>query len=157
MRRAAICALVLPALTPAASEAAGDAVRYKGETEDGRKVKLVADPRGEVMRGAITAITDCSGDFDDFRARVEIKSPLDRSSPRGFRDKGSFVEEDDVYSARYRYDVEGEHESDRVIAGSLDLEVVFRRKGKEYVTCTVEDLVFSAQRAKTPGGRAILG
>jgi len=145
---------VLPALAPGAVAAAGDAVRYKGETEDGRKVKLVADSRGEVLRGAITAITDCSGDFDDFRARVEFSSPLDRSSPRGFRDKGSFVEEDDVYSARYRYDVRGEHETDRVIAGSLDLEVVFRRNGEEYVTCTVEGLVFSAQRGKTAGKRA---
>jgi hypothetical protein len=148
---------VLPALVPAASVAAGDTVRYKGETEDGRKVKLVADQRGEVLRGAINAVTDCSGDFDDFRARVELSSPLDRTNPRGFRDEGSFEESDDVYSARYRYLVKGEHESDRVIAGSLDLEVVFRRKGKEYVTCTVEDLVFSAQRAKTAGGRAIPG
>lgn len=148
---------MLPALAPAASTAAGDAVPYKGETEDGRKVKLVADPRGEVLRGAINAITDCSGDFDDFRARVELSSPLDRSNPRGFRDEGSFVEEDDVYSARYRYLVKGEHESDRVIAGSLDLAVVFRREGKEYVTCTVEGLVFSANRAKTSDERAPLG
>ena len=34
--------------------------RYHGETEDGRAVKLVADERGAVIRGAITAETACT-------------------------------------------------------------------------------------------------
>ena len=143
-RRAALLAAWLVLLAAPATAAATE--RYVGETEDGRSVKLVANDRGAVMRGSITAMTDCTGSYDDFRARAELRAPLDRSGPRGFRDKGSAVESDDKFSARYRHRVDGERESERVIAGELDLEVVFRRDGREYTTCTVEDLVFSARR-----------
>lgn len=136
----------LALLAAAQATALEGAERYFGETEDGRKVKLVANERGAVIRGAITADTDCTGRYDDFRARAELRAPLDRSGPRGFRDRASTLESDDRFSARYRHRVEGTRESERVIAGELDLEVVFRRDGREYTTCTVEDLVFSARR-----------
>lgn len=140
----AVCGVVLAA-TGAALAAKGDE-RYRGETEDGRSVKLVADERGAVFRGAITAETDCTRGYDDFRARAEFRKPLDRSGPRGFRDKGSTVESDDRFTARYAHRVKGNRESDRLITGELNLEVVFRREGREYTTCTVEDLAFSARR-----------
>ena len=144
MRAFAAVAVALAAAGPAFGAKGDD--RYRGETEDGRAVKLVVDERGAVVRGAITAETDCTRGYDDFRARAEFREPLDRSGPRGFRDRGSTVESDDRFSARYLHRVEGTRESDRMIAGELDLEVVFRREGREYTTCTVEDLVFSARR-----------
>ncbi len=108
-------------------------------------MKLVADGRGTVLRGAITTETVCANGYDPFRARVEFRSPLDRSGPRGFRDKGSFVEEDDRFSGRYRYKVEAERESGREFAGELDLEIVFRRNGKKYTTCLAEEIVLLGQ------------
>jgi len=148
-RRAACVAGALAILCgPLAATAPAAGVRFVGETEDGRKVKLVADGRGEVIRGAITTETTCTSGFDPFRARVEFRAPLDRSGPRGFRDKSSYVEEDDRFSARYRYKVEAERESKRVFAGELTLEITFRRNGEEYTTCTAEDVVFGAERSR---------
>jgi len=143
--RVARAALALAVLSAGSAQAAGG-VRYTGETEDGRAVKLVANAHGAVERGAFTLTTECTGGFDPFRARVELRSPLDRSGPRGFRDKGGFVEEDDRFSGRYKYKVEAERESERMLVGEISLEVVFRRNGKEYTTCTAEKVVFSAKR-----------
>jgi len=131
---------------PTVPAAAAAAERYIGETETGERVKLVANGRGEVVRGAITAITDCSGSFDDFRARVEFGKPLDRSDEDGFRTEGAFVEADEEFSGRYVYTVAAERESDRVLAGTLTLKVTFRRDGDKYTTCRVKDLVFGAER-----------
>ncbi len=141
-------ALALASAALAAPALATEVVRYAGETEDGRKVKLVADSRGEVLRGAITTETVCTNGFDPFRARVEFRSPLDRSGPRGFRDKGSFLEEDDRFSGRYRYKVEAEREGERAFAGELDLEIVFRRSGEEYTRCVAESVAFGAKRVE---------
>lgn len=138
--------LVLASAGFAATSLAASNDKYTGETEDGHAVKLVVDERGAVIRGAITAETECTDGFDPFRARVEFSKPLDRSGPKGFRDKGSFVEQDDRFSARYRYKIEAERESKRAIAGTHTLEVTFRRNGKEYTTCSVEELTFRAKR-----------
>jgi hypothetical protein len=146
--RSAPLAAAAVLLATAGPAGAAESVRYKGETEDGRAVKLVANAAGAVQRGAITTETTCTGGFDPFRARVEFRRPLDRSGPRGFRDKGSNVEEDDRFSARYKYVVEAERESERVLVGELSLEIVFRRNGTEYTTCTAEKVVFSAERKR---------
>ena len=49
-----------PRLALAAPALAADSIRYAGETEDGRTVKLVANQHGAVQRGAITTETDCT-------------------------------------------------------------------------------------------------
>jgi hypothetical protein len=138
---AAVCAAI-----PSAAAGAAENVKYTGETEDGRVVKLVANARGTVLRGSITLTTECTGGFDPFRARVDLRPPLDRSGPRGFRDKGGFLEEDDRFSAHYKYKVKAERESERVLAGEISLEIVFRRNDVEYTTCTAERVVFGAKR-----------
>ena len=147
-RRAALAVAVPLAAAAFATPApaADDDVRYAGETEDGREVKLVANRHGAVQRGAITTETSCTGGYDPFRARVEFHSPLDRTGPRGFKDAGGFLEEDDRFSGRYRYKVKGERESERVLVGEISLEIVFRRDGEEYTTCSAEKVVFSAKR-----------
>lgn len=139
----ATAAFAVPPAAAAGAAPPGDT--YVGETETGEKVKLVTDVRGEVVRGAITSITDCSGDFDDFRARVEFSRPLDESARDGFLHEASFVEEDDRFSGRYKYEVQGERQSDRVISGELTLKVTFRRDGEKYATCRVENLVYGAE------------
>lgn len=137
-------ALTLAALAaPAFGAPNGD--KYVGETETGEKVKLITNGRDAVVRGAITSITDCDGDFDDFRARVEFKRPLDESSRQGFLDEASIVEEDDRFSGRYKYLIEGERQSDEVFSGEFTLKVTFRRDGEKYTTCKVRDLVFGAE------------
>lgn len=144
-RRIAVALTVgLGALAAPATAANGET--YLGETEDGRAVKLFADERGEIVRGGVTVETECTEGFDPFRARIRFLQPLDRSGPLGFRDKGSYVEEDDRFSARYRYKVEAERESKRVIAGEISVEITFRREGTEYTTCTAEAVVFDAVR-----------
>jgi hypothetical protein len=150
-RRRAFLAATAAALVAATPAGAAEAVRYKGETEDGRAVKLIANQHGAVQRGAITTETTCTGGFDPFRARVELRRPLDRTGPRGFRDEGSTLDEDDRYSARYKHLVKARRESDRVLVGELTLEIVFRRNGEEYTTCTAEKVVFSAKRKPSDG------
>lgn len=127
-----------------AAAAAGD--KYVGDTEAGERVKLVTSPRGVVVRGAITSITDCSGSFDDFRARVEFGRPLDESTRGGFSQEAAFVEEDDRFSGRYKYLIEGERQSEREITGTLTLKVTFRRDGEKYATCRVDELAFAVTR-----------
>ncbi len=118
---------------------------YRGETEDGRPVKLVAGDDGAVFRGAATTMTRCGSGFDPFRARFEFHRPLDRSRRARFRDAGSFVESDDRFSARYRYDIEGTRKGPRAFEGSFDLEIVFRKDGEKYVTCRAEDVAYEAR------------
>jgi len=118
---------------------------YRGNTDDGRKVKFVADADGAVIRGAVTTMTNCGQRFDPFRARFDLDRPLDRSRRASFADEGSIVEQDDRFSARYRYDIEGERKGPHALSGSFDLEVVFRKDGDEYATCTAEEVGFEAR------------
>lgn len=135
----AVLALATPAIAATKTE------KYVGETETGEKVKLVTNGRGAVVRGAITSITDCGGEFDDFRARVEFNKPLDESTRGAFLHEAAFLEEDDQFSGRYKYLVEGERQSEKVWSGELTLKVTFRRDGEKYTTCKVRDLVFGAE------------
>jgi len=139
----AATALVVPAVALAAAK--GD--KYIGETETGEQVKLVTNGRDAVVRGAITTSTDCDGDFDDFRARVEFNRPLDESNRKGFLHEAGYIEEDDRFSGRYKFLIEGERQSERVFSGELTLKVTFRRDGEKYTTCKVRDLVFGAELA----------
>ena len=139
-----MAALLAAAL--ASPAVAAEEIRYAGETEDGRAVKLVANQHGAIQRGAITVETTCTDGFDPFRARVEFRSPLDRTGPRGFKDQGGFLEEDDRYSGRYKYKVKADA-GERARAGRRDQprdRLPPRRRG-------VHDLlrrkiVFSAKR-----------
>lgn len=140
------------AVSPATA-AAGN-VTFGGATDQGRNVKLVADARGRVIRGAATVLTECSGRFEPFRARLELHRPLDRSTQDGFRDSGSRVDSDEEFSARYKHEIEGEYANERNIEGTLSLEVVFRKDGKKYVTCRTSDVDFTATELKQ--GRAVL-
>lgn len=149
MRRRARTALAITlaslAGVGASAALAADGDVYRGETEDGRPVKLVAGSGGAVKRGAATAMTRCGARFDPFRARFDFQRPLDRSRRSGFRDAGSFVESDDRFSARYRYDIEGTRKGPRVFRGSFDLEIVFRRDGEKYATCRARDVTYEAR------------
>ncbi len=136
--RLAAAGAVLLALGPGAALAAKGNVKFGGDTEEGRKAKVVVDSQGRAIRGAWTVMTDCDGQFDDFRVQIEMRKPLDRSTKNGFKDVGSDTDSDDTYSARYKHDVTGKYTGKHEISGTLETEVVFRRDGKVYVTCTDE-------------------
>lgn len=142
---ASASSLVLIALAAAPALAAGD--RYTGETGDGHAAKLLTDRDGAVIRGAFTTGTHCTSGYDPFRARFEIHRPLDRSNRDRFKDKGSNLQRDDRFSARYRYDLEGRRMGPNVLRGSFNLTVVFRKQGEEYTTCTAEKVKFEVRRA----------
>ena len=147
MRLAAVrhaSAVLAIAATPALA-AGGDS--YVGETDDGHGVKLVTDPDGAVIRGAVTTGTECTGGYDPFRARFEMHQPLDRSNRDRFKDSGSDLQQDERFSARYRYDLEGRRKGPNVLKGSFDLTVVFRKEGKEYTRCTADDVGFEVRKA----------
>jgi hypothetical protein len=141
---AAAIALTVAILGASAAIAAGGDV-YRGETEDGRPVKLVAGDAGAVYRGAATTMTRCGARFDPFRARFDFHRPLDRSRRSDFRDAGSTVESDDRFSARYRYDIRGTRTGRRRFEGSFDLEIVFRKDGEKYATCRARDVAYEAR------------
>ncbi len=145
----AATAAALLALGPGAALAAKGNVKFGGETEQARKAKLVVDSQGRAVRGVWTVMTDCSGQYEDFRAQIEVRSPLDRSTQDGFRDVGSTSDSDGTYSARYKHEVEGEYKGKHKIAGTLTATITFRRNGKEYVTCTAEDLAWKVQELKS--------
>lgn len=140
--RAAVAAAALFALGPGAALAAGGSTKFEGETAQGREAKVVVDSTGRAVRGSWTVLTDCDGRFEDFRARITMRAPLDRSTPDSFRDVGSEGEGDGTYSARYKHEVEGRHRGRHRIKGSLSVKITFRRNGEKYVTCSVDDLAF---------------
>lgn len=143
------CAVMLA--QPAAAGAAGDGVSYRGVTEQGRDIKLIVDGQGRVKRGTFTAVTDCGGGYKPFTGDFAFRAPLDRSRADRFRDHGSRVESDATHSARYKWAIAGERRSRRKIAGSFDVEIVFRRNGREYVTCTAADVAYTAKRSLQGG------
>lgn len=143
---ACLAALALPAAAPAAG-----AVPYRGATEQGRDVKLIADREGRVKRGRFEAVTDCGGGYKRFTGEFAFRAPLDRSRPGRFRDHGSRVESDATHSARYKWDIAGKRKGRRKIAGDFDVEIVFRRNGHEYVSCAAEDVAYSVKRSHRRG------
>lgn len=145
VRRAAVALATTALAIPTLAFAADKTDTYVGETETGEKVKLITNQRDAVVRGAITSITDCDGDFDDFRARVEFNRPLDESTRGGFLHEAAFLDEDDTFSGRYKYLIEGERQSEKVWSGEFTLKVTFRRDGEKYATCKVRDLIFGAE------------
>jgi len=153
MGRAAATALTAAtiaaaALGPAAALAAKGNVKFGGDTEEGRKAKLVVDSKGRAIRGAWTLMTDCDGRYEDFRVKITMGSPLDRSTSRGFSDVASESDSDGEVSARYKHDVEGEYTGKHEIEGAISAEVVFRRDGRKYVTCVAEDVGFTVHELK---------
>lgn len=148
IRRLAATGVALVALGPAVATAAKGNVKFGGETDQGRKAKLVADSQGRVVRGTWTVLTDCSGMFEDFRVQIDMRKPLDRSTQDGFRDVASESDSDDTFSARYKHDVDGAYKGKDQIRGQITVDVVFRRDGEKYVTCTAEDLEFTVDELK---------
>lgn len=148
MREAAAISLVAAVtvlLGPAAAPATPGNTRFAGETEQGREAKVIVDPRGRARRGSWTVLTDCDGRFEDFRARISMHTPLDRSNRDGFRDVGSDGEGDGTYSARYKHDVEGRYRGRHRIKGEISVEIVFRRDGEKYVTCTADEVAYTVK------------
>lgn len=143
---AAIAGVAVVALVPAGASALKGNVKLGGQTDQGREVKLVVDSQGRALRGTWTVLTDCSGQYEDFRVQVEVRGPLDRATQDGFRDVGSETDSDDTYSVRYKHEVTGHYTSRKKIKGELSVEAVFRRDGKKYVTCTADDLGFEVVR-----------
>lgn len=129
----------------AATAGKGGSVPYRGLTDQDREIKLVVDDRGRVKRGAFTAVTRCSGRFKPFTGEFAFRAPLDRSRPAGFRDEGTSLDSDGTYSGRYKWDIKGERMGKRKIAGEFDAEIVFRKDGRKYTTCTAEEVAYSAK------------
>lgn len=140
--------LVLLALGPGAAGAADGNRKFAGETEQGREAKLVTDTRGRARRGSWTVLTDCDGRFKDFRAQIKVGSPLDRSNRERFRDVSSTLESDGTYSARYKHVVNGKFKGRHRIKGEITVEIVFRRDGEKYVTCTADELKYKVKELK---------
>ena len=149
IRGAALAAcLATAALSAGAAEAVGpNGVKYAGETEQGKAIKLITGTDGLVRRGAFSAVTTCTGQYKPFSADVAFDRPLKRSSARGFREVGNHLDTDGTYSGRYKYDIKGNRKSARKFKGRIDLEIVFRKNDKKYTTCTVEDLAYKVKRA----------
>jgi len=143
--------LVALALALPARGAGGDGVPYRGLTDQDRKIKLIADRKGRVKRGAFSAVTRCGGQFKPFTGEFAFRAPLDLSRPDRFRDEGSTIDSDGTYSGRYEWDIKGERKGRRKIAGKLSVAIVFRRKGKKYATCSAEDVAYTAKRAHRDG------
>ena len=118
---------------------------YRGLTDQDREIKLIVDGRGRVKRGAFSAVTQCSGRFKPFRGEFAFRAPLDRSRPGKFRDEGTSLDSDGTFSGRYKWDIKGERESKRKFTGRFSVTIVFRKDGREYTTCTAEDVAYSAK------------
>jgi hypothetical protein len=156
MRRpTALSALAATAMLLAGAGAAaaekGGSVPYRGLTGQDRKIKLIVNERGRVTRGTYTAVTRCSGQFKPFTGEFAFRAPLDRSRPDGFRDAGTSLDSDGTYSGRYKWDIKGKRKGKRKIAGKFSVEIVFRRNGRKYTTCTAEDVAYSVKADRRAG------
>ena len=151
LRAASVALAVFGFAAPAAASGAEGLTTLAGTTDQGRAIKLHADSQGRVVRGAATVLTDCTGGFDPFRARLEIHRPLDRSTQDGFRDDSSRNESDGQFSARYSQQIEGEYRGARKLEGTLKLTATFRRNGHKYVTCRSGAVNFAVKRSDDAG------
>ena len=142
-----VTAAAIIALGPGAAIAAKGNIKFGGATEEGRKAKVVTDSQGRAVRGTWTVMTDCDGQYEDFRVQINMRSPLDRSTQDGFKDVASETDSDDIYSARYKHSVTGEYSGKHKIEGELETVVTFRRNGKKYVTCT-DEVTFEVEELK---------
>ncbi len=145
---AALCVLVLAG---SAIAAAGDGTPYRGTTAQDREVKLVVDGKGRVKRGAFSAVTDCGGQYKPFTGDFSFRAPLDRSRADAFHDSGARVDSDGTFSGRYKYSIKGKRKSSKKWVGQFSVAIVFRRNGREYTTCTAEEVAFTAKRADRAG------
>lgn len=143
---ACLTALALPTVAGAAG-----ATPYRGATEQGREIRLIVDHDGRVKRGRFEAVTACGSGYKRFIGEFAFRGPLDRSKAERFRDHGSRVESDATHSARYRWDIAGKRKGRRKIVGAFDVEIVFRRNGRKYVSCTAEDVAYSVKRSHRSG------
>jgi len=141
-------ACLFAVLAAAIAAAAGDPVPYRGATGQGRDIKLIVDARGRVKRGKFEAVTDCGSGYRRFTGEFAFRPPLDRSRVDRFRDHGSRVESDATHSARYKWQIEGTRRGRRKIDGSFDVEIVFRRNGRKYVSCAAEDVAYTVKRSR---------
>jgi hypothetical protein len=139
------------ALAGSALATAGDGTPYRGTTGQDREIKLIVDGAGRVKRGAFSAVTDCGGQYKPFTGDFSFRAPLDRSRADAFRDAGTRVDADGTYSGRYKYDIRGERKSSKKIAGRFSVEIVFRKNGRKYTTCSAEDVAFTAKRGDRAG------
>ena len=142
---AAVLAAALALAGGVATGAKGGAVPYRGLTDQDRQIKLIVDGRGRVKRGAFSAVTRCGDRFKPFTGEFAFRAPLDRSRPDRFRDEATELASDGTNSARYKWDIKGEREGRRKYAGKFSVEIVFRRNGRKFTTCTAEDVAYSAK------------
>lgn len=141
-------AVTVAALTTGVASAVGpNGVKYAGETEQGREIKLVTDSKGIVKRGAFSALTDCTGQFKPFSADISFERPMKRSNGRGFRDIGNRLDTDGTYSGRYKYDIKGTRKTSKKFKGRINLEIVFRKNDRKYTTCTAKHLAYKVKRS----------
>jgi len=153
--RGAVAAAAFAVTTVFAVASAGavgeHGVKYAGETDQGRDIKLITDPNDIVKRGAFSVLTQCSGQFKPFSAEISFDRPMKRATPKGFRDKGNRLDTDGTFSGRYKYDIKGTRKTAKKFKGKIDLEIVFRKNDHKYTTCTAEDVAYKVKRVDQHG------
>jgi len=133
------------AVASSASAVGPRGVLYSGETSQGREIKLVTGRDGVPRRGAFDVVTRCTGDYKPFATSVRIERPFKRVSRQGFKEKGRRFDTDGTFSGRYRWKVEGKRKTSRKFEGTIKIEIVFRRDGRKYTTCTAADVTFKVK------------
>jgi hypothetical protein len=145
MRRLAPLAAVA-GLGALAGPAAAD-VRFEGQSSQGRRVILVADDNGVPKRAKIGWQARCRRSGARPTESTGFRRPLDMSSPRRFRDAGS-------YRVRYRNGeqvtftvrMSGRRVGPRRWTGRFRVHSVVRRGGAVLDRCAVRGIRWSVRR-----------
>jgi hypothetical protein len=129
-----------------AGPAAAD-VRFEGQSSQGRRVILVADDNGVPKRAKIGWQARCRRSGARPTESTGFRRPLDMSSPRRFRDAGS-------YRVRYRNGeqvtftvrMSGRRVGPRRWTGRFRVHTVVRRGGGVLDRCAVRGIRWSVRR-----------
>jgi hypothetical protein len=133
-------------LAALAAPAAAD-VRFEGQSNQGRRVVLVADDNGVPKRAKIAWQARCRRSGSRPTESTGFRRPLDLSGPRRFRDAGS-------YRVRYRNGervtftvrIGGRKVGLRRWTGRFRARAVVRRAGRVVDRCSVRGVRWSARR-----------
>ena len=146
-RRGLACALALSLALLGAVPTAASAVVFRGESTQGKPVKLRVGPDEKLNRFSIRWKTkDCNRGLY-YRAGTIVGPPLDRSRAGFFLDEARYKGQAGRYDFRVDYRVRGRQKSPTRWTGSFDATAKVLRNGKKIDTCRLNRVSWRANAA----------
>jgi hypothetical protein len=126
--------------------AAQETVTYEGETSQGRSVKVLATPEGDMTQIRMGWRADCGKPGNSFRTRTKWLDPIEQSG-NSFSDSGEYTQRDGPYRYRIKGSLEGTFDATNGADATARYSVRVRRRGKLVDRCRSGRIEWTATRA----------